>query len=290
MSAPTFRPGAGSRKTSRYLHCMPATPAHESPYADVGPLAGRRIVVTRPGAPGDRLSAALEALGAEAPHVALTRIEMVDREGLAWRLAARAHDWVIFTSVNAVRAAADAALVSAPTGGLAEALAGVQVAAVGRVTAESLHDHGIAPVVVPGRFDAEALLEELASRDDVRGRRFLHPASAGAREVLGAGLTAIGAQVETVIAYVSVPDAAGAAALRRLLQHARVDLITFLAPSAVEAYVAAVGAERAIETPAASIGPVTTATLRQHHIPVLVEPDEATASRLVDAIVAHYIR
>lgn len=269
---------------------MAALRAQDSPYADAGPLAGRRIVVTRAGAPGSRLATMLAAHGADAPHVPLTRIEMVDREGLAWRLAARAHDWVLFTSANAVRAAADAALVSAPQGGLPEALAGVQVAAVGRVTAEALHDRGIAPVVVPGRFDAEALLDALAAREDVKGRRFLHPAAAGASEVLGAGLTALGAQVETVIAYASAPDAAGAAALRRLLDRDRVDLMTFLAPSAVEAYVAALGAERALELPAASIGPVTTAALLQHHIRVLVEPDEATASRLVDAIVDHYLR
>lgn len=268
---------------------MPGRHPAESPYADIGPLAGRRILVTRAGAPGARLVELLEARGAEAPHVALTRIEMVDRPGLAWRLAARAHDWVLFTSANAVRAAADAALVSAPEGGLSEALTGVKVAAVGRVTAEALHDRGVAPIVVPGRFDAEALLEELATRDDVRGRRVLHPAAAGASEVLGAGLTALGAQVETVIAYASVPDEAGAAALERLLARERVDLVTFLAPSTVEAYVATLGAERAIEIPAASIGPVTTASLQQHHIRVLVEPDEATAPRLVDAIAAHYL-
>lgn len=262
----------------------------ESPYADVGPLAGRRIVVTRAGTRGATLAALLEALGAEAPHVALTRIEMVDRTGLAWRLAARAHDWVLFTSANAVRAAADAALVSAPLGGLAEALAGVQVAAVGRITAEALHDHGIAPVVVPGRFDAEALLEALAAREDVRGRRVLYPAAAGAREVLAAGLTDLGAQVETVIAYASVPDEAGAVALRRLVERVPIDLVTFLAPSAVEACVAALGPERAIEIPAASIGPVTTAALLQHRFRVLVEPGEATAESLVDAIVAHYLR
>ena len=269
---------------------MAADLTSDSPYADVGPLAGRHIVVTRPGVAGVRLAESLEALGARASHVPLTRIEMVDREGLAWRLAARAHDWVIFTSANAVRAAADAALIVAPMGGLAEALAGVQVASVGRVTAEALHDRGVAPVVVPGRFDAEALLEALARRDDVRGRRFLHPAAAGASELLGAGLAALGADVETVIAYATVPDEAGAAALRRLLDHETVDLVTFLAPSAVSAFVAALGAERAVGIPAASIGPVTTAALTQHHIRVVAEPDEATASRLVEAITARYIR
>lgn len=258
----------------------PATP--EDP-----PLIGRRLIVTRPGAPGERLVATLERLGADVLHAPLTRIETVDRPGLAWRLEAGRFDWVLFTSANAVRSAADAARVTTPRG-LRALLARAQVAAVGRATAEALHDQAISPVVVPGRFDAEALLEALAARDDVRGRRVLHPAAAGASEVLAGGLTALGARVETVIAYASVPDATGAAAIRGMLRGPEVDLVTFLAPSAVEAYVTALGPLRTV--PAASIGPVTSAALARHGIPIALEAEEATASRLVDAIVDHYIR
>lgn len=253
------------------------------------PLAGRRIVVTRPGAAGERVVAALMAAGAEAPLAPLTRIEMLDREGLAWRLAARRFDWVLFTSANAVRAAADAARNAADVLTLGAALAGAKVAAVGRVTAEALHDHGVPVEVVPNRFDADALLEALAARDDVRGARVLHPVAAGAREVLGGGLAALGARVETVIAYRSAPDPAGARALRDAIATYRTDLVTFFAPSAVEAYVGAMPASRVGEIPAASIGPVTTAALRAHGIPIAVQAEEATASQLVEAIVAHYI-
>lgn len=262
----------------------------QSPARDFAPLplGGRRILVTRPGAPGERFARMLEMAGADVVHAPLTRIEMVDQPGLAWRLAAREFDWVLFTSANAVRAAADAARVSTPAG-LADVLADAQVAVVGRATAEALHDEGVAPVVVPGRFDAEALLEALAARADVRGRRVLHPVAAGASEVLGGGLAALGARVETVIAYASVPDGRGAAALRALVRGPDpIDLVTFLAPSAVEAYVEALGPMRRI--PAASIGPVTSAALRRRRIPIAVEAEQATASRLVDAIVDHYIR
>lgn len=252
-----------------------------------GPLAGRRILVTRPGKPGERFAAMLDAQGADVLHAPLTRIETVDRPGLAWRLEQGMFEWVLFTSANGVRAAADAARLVTPSG-LREVIARAQVAAVGRATAEALHDEGIAPVVVPGRFDAEALLDALADRDDVRGRRVLHPAAAGANELLAGGLAALGADVETVIAYASVPDRTGAIALATMVRGQPVDLATFLAPSAVEAYVATLGPLRRI--PAASIGPVTSAALAVHGIPVLIQPAEATASCLVDAIVDHYIR
>ena len=261
--------------------------AGSGPDPEGPPLVGRRLIVTRPGAPGERLVATLERLGADVLHAPLTRIETVDAPGLAWRLEAGRFDWVLFTSANAVRAAADAARGCTPQG-LRAVLARARVAAVGRATAEALHDHDIAPVVVPGRFDAEALLDALAARDDVRGRRVLHPAAAGASEVLAGGLAALGARVETVIAYASVPDPSGAAAIRGMLRGPRVDLVTFLAPSAVEAYVTALGPVRTV--PAASIGPVTSAALARHGIPIAVEAEEATASRLVDAIVDHYIR
>lgn len=254
------------------------------------PLVGRRVLVTRPGTRGERLAESLGAAGAQVLHAPLTRVEMVDQPGLAWRLAAGGFDWVLFTSANAVRAAALAARMSTPAG-LRDAVGRVQVAAVGRATAEALHDEGVAPVVVPGRFDAEGLLEALAQRDDVRGRRLLHPAAAGAREVLGAGLAAIGAEVETVIAYATVPDEGGAATLRGMLDGSEEPhLVTFLAPSAVDAYVAALGAGRAVCIPAASIGPVTSAALAAHGIPVAVEAAEATAPCLVSAIIDHYIR
>ena len=252
-------------------------------------LAGRRILVTRPGAPGDRLVAMLERLGADVLHAPLTRIEPVDLPGLAWRLAARRYDWVLFTSANAVRIADQAARASTPAG-LSAALGDARVAAVGRVTAESLHDHGVAPVVVPGRFDAEGLLEVLAGRDDIRGRRVLHPAAAGASEVLGGALARLGADVETVIAYESVRVESAAVGLRAMLRGPRIDLATFMAPSAANAFVAALGTERARSIEAASIGAVTSAALRAHGITVAVEADEATATRLVDAIVDHYIR
>lgn len=245
-------------------------------------------MVTRPGARGDRLVEDLAALGADVLHAPLTRIELADPQGLAWRLASGDFDWVIFTSANAVRSAADAARAVNHTS-LREALGRASVAAVGRVTAEALHDLDVAPIVVPGRFDAEALLEALATRDDVRGARILHPAAAGASQLLGAGLAALGAEVETVIAYASVPDAAGAEGLRVMLQSpARVDMVTFLAPSAVDAYVRALGAERARAIPAASIGPVTSAALEGWGIPIVVEAEEATAGSLVDAIVDHF--
>lgn len=251
------------------------------------PLRGRRIVVTRPGPRGDSLGEALAALGADALHAPLTRIETVDREGLAWRLAAGSFDWVIFTSANAVHAAADAARAVNGTS-LRTAMGRATAAAVGRVTAEALHDAGVAPVVVPGRFDAEALLEAMAGREDVRGTRILHPAAAGASELLGAGLSALGAEVETVIAYATVPDAAGAEGLRAMLQGPAIDLVTFLAPSAVDAYAEALGGAQLAAIPAASIGPVTTAALAARGIPLAAEAGEATAERLVDAIVDYF--
>lgn len=274
---------------------MPGPPHEPSPL----PLRGRRILVTRPGTRGERLARDFEALGADARHVPLTRIETVDREGLAWRLASGGFDWVIFTSANGVHAAADAARASSGTS-LRDTIGRASVAAVGRVTAETLHDAGVAPVVVPGRFDAEALLEAMAARDDVRGSRILHPAAAGASQLLGAGLAALGAEVETVIAYASVPDAAGAAALRAMLQDASlrepaprhagpIDLVTFLAPSAVDAYAEAVGQERRSAIPAASIGPVTTAAVAAQGIPLAVEAKEATAERLVDAVAGYFV-
>jgi uroporphyrinogen-III synthase len=99
--------------------------------------------------------------------------------------------------------------------------------------------------VVPERFVAEAVLEKLKSRYDVKGTRALYVAAEGAREVLREGLEALGATVDVVRAYRTVSDGAGAEVLRDALATGEVDAVTFASASAVAGYVEAVGAELA---------------------------------------------
>jgi uroporphyrinogen III methyltransferase/synthase len=258
----------------------------EIAWFDRRPLFGKRIVVTRARSQAASLSERLGALGAEVLEMPATQIERADPEPLRNALARISdYGWAIFTSQNAVRIFWDVLRADARD---ARALTGAKLAAVGPATASALLDCGLAVDVAPDRFVAEALLDELRLRRDVRGARVLYVAAEGARETLQDGLEELGAIVDHIVAYRSVPDGAGAARLRERLLEGGADLLTFTSASSVNAFVAAVGADAAQRVPAASIGPITTEAARAAGLDVLVEATDSTMAGLVDAIATHF--
>jgi uroporphyrinogen III methyltransferase/synthase len=246
-------------------------------------LVGRRIVVTRAAGRAGWLSTALRSAGAEVIEMAATRIERLDSTPLRGALDRLGEfGWVIFTSRTAVEVFWDALMEMGRSG---RALGGVKIAVVGPATAEALGDRGISTHASPARFVAEGLLDVLRARNDVRGARVLYPVAEGARDVLPRGLAAIGATVEAIPIYRSVPDGAGGAAVRSALERDEIDLVTFTAPSAVKGFVRAVSAKLAQRAPAATIGPVTSAAVREAGIEVAVEARESTITGLVRSII-----
>jgi uroporphyrinogen III methyltransferase / synthase len=251
---------------------------------DPPPLLGRGVVVTRATGQASALAERLRSLGAAVLEMPATRIEPLDPAPLAAALA-RLSDYrhIVFTSQNAARIVWDALRA---TGRDARALAGLTVSAVGPATAEVLLERGIAVDIVPDRFVAEGVLAAYAARSDVRGSRILYPAAEGARGLLSEGLGELGAAVDVVPVYRSVPDGTGADALRAAIAGGGLDLVTLTSASGVRGYVDAVGPDLAGRLPAASIGPITSHAARSAGVPVVVEAGESTIAGLVDAIVS----
>ncbi|HUF25625.1 MAG TPA: uroporphyrinogen-III C-methyltransferase [Gemmatimonadaceae bacterium] len=251
---------------------------------DKRPLFGLRVVVTRASAQASSLTEQLRAAGADVLELPATRTEPLDlarlREALA-RLSV--YDWVAFTSGTAVRIFWE---VLREQGLDARALAGAKLCVVGPATAEALLERGLAADVLPQRFVAEGLLESLKAAGDLRGARVLYTAAEGAREVLPIGLRELGAAVDVVPLYRTVPDggSTGAAEVISAVEAGRVDVVTFTSASSVNAYVDAVGPALASRVPAATIGPVTTAAARSAGIDVVVEATESTIAALVSTM------
>jgi uroporphyrinogen-III synthase len=170
-------------------------------HSGAGPLAGLRIVHTRPHEQSGSFEERIRALGG-IPEIA-PAIAIAPPADPAPLDAAVAHlgefDWIAFTSANAVRAVADRA-EAAEVG--RDAFVNVRLAAVGLATADALAQTLRAPDFVAQVSTARSLGEELPLR---RGERVLVPRGDLAQDAFADGLAARGATPYVVPAYRTVP-------------------------------------------------------------------------------------
>jgi uroporphyrinogen-III synthase len=252
-------------------------------------LAGKRVLVTRAREQASQLAAALRATGAE--PIEVPAIAIVPPHSYAHIDGALAElknfDWLIFTSANAVRVFCERALYA----GVHPAAAGLQVAVIGPATAEAVIEAGMKVALVAPKFVAESLLEAL--RPLVGGENVLLVRAEVARDVLPSGLRAAGAEVTVADAYRNELPAGSVAKLNEifnteaLIPHA----ITFTSSSTARnahALLLAAGVIVPPETVLASIGPVTSATMRELGFVPTTEAREATVSSLVEALENHF--
>ena len=251
------------------------------------PLAGLRVLVTRPVGQACGLRDGLVALGAE-PVLFPTIVLVSPPDPAPLRRAARDisnYDWLIFTSVNGVDRFFQALPGRCRSGG---ELAHLRVACIGPATAAAVRRRGLTVHVVPESYVAESLVEALAAAGGLAGRRVLLPRAAGARTVLPERLVRLGARVDEVEAYRAEPaDADGADAVRQRLDAGQIHVLTFTSSSTVFGFVEAVGPDVG-EALVAAIGPITGDTARRHGMPVHVVASEHTVSGLLRALVEYF--
>jgi uroporphyrinogen III methyltransferase / synthase len=230
------------------------------------PLHGQVVAVTRARAQASGLADRLRELGAEVLEIPVIRIE--PRSVPAPDPAAYA--LVCFTSPNGVRLFFDALR------GDARSLAGVNVAAIGPGTAAELRGQGIRADLVPERFVAEGLLEELDA-EPLEGRRVLVARAAEARDVLPERLRERGAEVDVLALYDTVGEPLTDGQLMALQE---ATYVTFTSSSTVRFFLEG-GGRMPDGARVVSIGPVTSATLRESGI----EPDVEAAQHDIDGLV-----
>lgn len=248
------------------------------------PLAGKRVVVTRPLQSNSSLTEALRAREAEVILFPLIRIEPPqDLAALDAAVGALSeYDWLIFTSQNAVAAVTDRlAAFPGPSRRLPES---VRVAVVGPATEEAAAEAGMRVSHTSRGRTASDLVSELAA--ELYGKRVLVPRSDRAAPELLANLSAVGAEVREVIAYhtVAVPyhranfDAA--------------DAILFFSPSAVQAFRALVDSgvlsSELLAAAFGAIGPVTEAALLASGLRCDFQAVRPRSDEIITALAAHF--
>ena len=251
-------------------------------------LTGIRVLVGRARHQAGSLSRELRKLGAQVLEIPFIEI----RKPASFRPLDSAlknldsYDWLILTSVNG----ADAMWNRFTKLRIKKAgRSRLRVAAIGPATKKSIEQHGWKVDVVPKEYVAESVVRSLKSK--VRGRRVLLVRAKVARDVIPRELRKAGAEVDVVEAYETVvPETS-----RRRLQAALKEpgksphVVTFTSSSTVKNFVNLLGTQKkpkllnGIQT--ASIGPVTSATLRELGLPVDIAAREFTIPGLVTALV-----
>lgn len=252
------------------------------------PLFGKRIMVTRVREEAGKLSGRLEEYGArviELPTIKIVSIPDYRRLDEAIKKI-KGFDWLIFTSVNGVTSFFNRLFKLRMD---TRELKGIKICSIGPATTERLLSFGVKSDFQPSKFVAEAVIEKLKKTGGIKGKKVLMPRSNIAREMLRDELTRMGAEVVDVIAYRTVPDSSSKKELIRVLKEEGVDIVTFTSSSTVRNFVELVGKREvqriASDIKFASIGPITSRTIRDYGFKVSIEAKEYTISGLVNAII-----
>jgi len=252
------------------------------------PLFGKRVAITRAREQAGVLHEELAALGAEVIEIPTIEIRPPDSwEPLdaAIRRLEEFH-YLLVTSANGVR---NFLARFAACGRDVRALKGITISAIGPATAAEFARTGVKVDLLPTEYVAEGLLAALGERD-LRGKAFLIPRAKVARDVVPRVLEERGARVEVVEAYQTVVPEISPQELTRLLTP-RPDAITFTSSSTATNFAKLVGEDRLAAVlrgvAIASIGPITSQTLRKLGLSVTLEARESTMAGLVKAIAEH---
>ena len=198
------------------------------------------------------------------------------------------YDWLILTSVNGVEALWRRL---AKLGLTRTTVKHLRIAAIGPATKKAIEQHGAKVDVVPKEYVAESVVRSLQNK--VKGKRVLLVRAKVARDVIPRELRNAGAQVDVVEAYETIVPRASPARLRTTLASPRrcPHVVTFTSSSTVRNFVALLGPRRVGTIPPAfegirfaSIGPVTSSTLRDLGLRVDIQAREFTIPGLVKAI------
>jgi len=240
------------------------------------PLFGVTVLSTRPRRQAGELAEMLNELGANVVNAPAIEIKgLADYEELDRAIADLAgYDYVVFTSVNGVTAFFERLFAS---GQDARVLYGLKTVCIGPRTAKELNSCHVNADLIPEKFVAESLLDVFP--EDLTGKRVLIPRALQAREVLPEGLRERGAKVDVVPAYQTV----GVQDIETIPDD--VDIAIFTSSSTVDHFVKRARLPDGCKV--ASIGPITSETLREHGLQVDVEAEEHTVPGLAKAIVDH---
>lgn len=260
---------------------------HKLDWFEQKPLFGKKILITRTRSQASALSKGLGENGALVHELPTIEIEAnKDAYPVMDKCITdiSSFEWVIFTSTNGVNVFFERLSL---LGLDARALGSTKICVIGPATRDELRRYSVKADLMPENYIAESVFELL--RGKVNGKKILIPRSDIARRELIDLLSRDGALVADLPIYCTRrPDYPPETIEEMVLN---VDLVTFTSSSTVTNFVEILGDSfnrLRGKIRAASIGPITSASVKRAGIHLACEAREYTIPGLINAIVEYY--
>lgn len=253
------------------------------------PLFGQRIAVTRAREQAGQFARRLRELGAEVLEVPTIRLEApVHRQGLVDALLElNAYDWLVFTSPNGVTRFFEYFFRQFHD---LRDLGGARIAAVGPATAARLKELHLQVDLMPDEALGVEIARAFSRFASIENVKICLLRAEAANRDLPEALEALGAIVDDVACYQTVPepeDATGAAAS---LRERGVDWVAFTSGSTVRNFHARFDLPALLrkfpQLKTAAIGPETSKALAALGLKPALEAKHHTLDGLVEALLA----
>lgn len=264
-------------RAERHIRAMVSPSARQS-------LAGRRIALTRPATSAAGWRVQLEALGAEVLELPLIAVSReIDKEILHDVLSELGgYDWIIFTSANGVRFFFEEFRRIYDD---IRALGLLRIAVVGEATAAAVRDLWLKVECQPKKATGEALAEELIASNSLDSAKVLVITGNLNRDTVVTKLEEARAIVDCLQVYKTEETDLRADPVARDFRSRGADAIVFASPSAAQSFLdqaPALKLEPKAKRPlSGSIGPTTTAAMKELKLPVDFEAAEPSLDSLV---------
>jgi uroporphyrinogen III methyltransferase/synthase len=251
------------------------------------PLFGRRIVVTRRSEQAGSFAQRLTELGAdvlEVPTIKITRPKETDAIVDAL-LGLNAYDWLVFTSVNGVTAFFDIFFRRFQD---VRDIGGVRIAAVGPATAAKLRELHLQVDLTPDEFTGKKIASAFAKFQTIENLKMCLLRAEVANPDLPKALEELGAIVDDIAIYRTVPETEDPAGAGAALLESGADWITFTSGSTVEHFHTRFDLPKLLkkfpQMKLASIGPETSKAIRVLGLEPALETKEHTTDGLIAAL------
>lgn len=255
--------------------------------SELKPFSGRRIVITRPREQSLEWRLKFEALGANVIELPLIQVSKdVNLDTLAEVFQELGgYEWIIFTSVNGVKFFFEEFTRVFDD---IRAFGLMRIAVVGEATAAAIREKHLRVEVQPKKANALELAQTLIERESMDSAKVLVITGNKNREELVAKLEEARAIVDCLPVYkTEETDLAADPVATDFRQHGA-EAILFASPSAVQSFFDQASAlklaPKAKRPITGSIGPSTTAAMKQLGLPVDFEASAATLDSLVESL------